>query len=163
MNATSAVYAGRGWTYLVLDAPVLALRDFDEALHLDSQSSDAASGRGYALVKCGRHREAVQQADKALQLAPRQTRTLYHAARTFAQAAAKMEADPAEQTPRSRETRLRHLDRAVGLLREAVELLPAEQRATFWKRNVAHDAALNPLRPSPAFVHLAEAYATPSP
>jgi tetratricopeptide (TPR) repeat protein len=160
---TAAVHAARGWNHLALDAPVLALRDFDQALRLDPEGGDAHNGRGYALVKTGRYREAVQDAEKALRLGPRQPRTLCNAARIFAQAASKREADPAEQTLQGREVRLRHLDRAAELLREALEQLPAEQRSAFWKHNIARDAALTPLRPCAAFVRLAETYGAASP
>ena len=36
LHPTSAVQAYRGWTYLVVDAPKLALRDFELAIELDS-------------------------------------------------------------------------------------------------------------------------------
>ena len=45
--------AGR---YLVVDAPKLALRDFELAIELDPKNGDAYSGRGFARAKLGRHR-----------------------------------------------------------------------------------------------------------
>jgi tetratricopeptide (TPR) repeat protein len=154
--ANVAARTGRGWAYVVLEAPAQALRDFEEAVRLDPENGDAHNGRGYARARVGRHREAVADAEEALRLGPRRPRTLYNAARTFAQAALKAEADPAEG-PRGREARARYQDRALGLLRQALELLPAGQRAAFWENNVARDAGLNPLRSCPGFLQLAEA------
>ena len=59
LHPTSAVQAYRGWTYLVVDAPKLALRDFELAIELDPKNGDAYCGRGFARAKLGRHREAV--------------------------------------------------------------------------------------------------------
>ena len=41
LHPTSAVQAYRGWTHFVVDAPKLALRDFELAVELDSKNSDA--------------------------------------------------------------------------------------------------------------------------
>src|SRR3712207_7677552 len=37
-------------------------------------------------------------------------------------------------------------DRAVQLLRQAIDLTPAAQRGTFWRMTIAPDAALDPIR-----------------
>ena len=42
----SAVQAYRGWTHLVVDAPKLALRDFELAIELDPKNGDAYNGKG---------------------------------------------------------------------------------------------------------------------
>ena len=70
LHPTSAVQAYRGWTYLVVDAPKLALRDFELAIELDPKNADAYNGRGFARAKLGQHREAVQDAAEALRLGP---------------------------------------------------------------------------------------------
>ncbi len=62
LHPTSAVQAYRGWTYLVVDAPKLALRDFELAIELDSKNGDAYNGRGFAQARLGRHREALLDA-----------------------------------------------------------------------------------------------------
>src|SRR4029077_20702678 len=84
---TAADHAGRGWSYVMQEVWPLALRDFEETVRLDPGNGDGYCGRGYALARCGRLREAVRDADKALQLGSDRPRTLYNAARIFAQAA----------------------------------------------------------------------------
>ncbi len=64
LHPTSAVQAYRGWTYLVLDSPKLALRDFELAIELDPKNADAYNGRSYAHAKLGRHGEAVRMSPK---------------------------------------------------------------------------------------------------
>ena len=59
LHPTSAVQAYRGWTHLVVDAPKLALRDFELAIELDPKNGDAYNGRGFVRASLGRHREAI--------------------------------------------------------------------------------------------------------
>jgi serine/threonine protein kinase/tetratricopeptide (TPR) repeat protein len=136
LQPTSAVQAYRGWAHLVCDAPKLALRDFELAIDLDPKNGDAYNGRGYVRATLGRWGEAVRDADEALRLGPRSPRLLYNAARIKAQCG------QANQT------------RAIDLLREALEMLPPEQRAGFWNANVRADAALQALRRQPQFLRL---------
>ncbi len=147
--SAAADHTGRGWCYIMLEAWPLALRDFEQTVRLDPDDSDGYNGRGYALVRCGRSREAVRDADKALQFGPRQPRTLYNAARIFAQAAA-----DAPDDPRARAEQAQRRQCALDLLREAMESLPEAQRPDFWRRNVEHDAALNPVRATAEFRRL---------
>jgi serine/threonine protein kinase/tetratricopeptide (TPR) repeat protein len=136
LQPTSAVQAYRGWAHLVCDAPKLALRDFELAIELDPKNGDAYNGRGFVRATLGRWGDAVRDADEALRLGPKSPRLLYNAARIKAQCG------PANQT------------RAVDLIREGLELLPAEQRAGFWSANVRNDAALQALRRQPPFLRL---------
>ena len=85
LHPTSAVQAYRGWTHLVVDAPKLALRDFELAIELDPKNGDAYNGRGFVRASLGRHREAMQDAAEALRLGPASPRLLYNAARIYAQ------------------------------------------------------------------------------
>ena len=105
--------AYRGWTHLVVDAPKLALRDFELAIELDSKNGDAYNGRGFVRAGLGRHREAVQDAAEALRLGPRSPRLLYNAARIYAQCPGP---DP---------------QRALELIQQALSLLPADERRDF--------------------------------
>jgi len=157
----AAGYASRGWSYVVLESPTLALRDFETAIRLDSEDGDAYNGRGYVLARSGRRREAVRDAEYALLRGPRQARTLYNAARTFAQAGGR-EGETADEDLRERALRRQYQDRSVQLLREALESLPTDQRRSFWGRNIERDAALNPVRGSPEFQRLAGAYGKPA-
>jgi len=143
----AADHAGRGWCYVMLETWPLALRDFERVVSTDPGNSDGYNGRGYVLAKSGHVAEAVRDADKALELGPDRPRTRYNAARIFAQAAGSTPRDdPAERT-KQRE----HRDRAIELLGAALGALPKAERAEFWRRNVEHDAALNPVRTTDGF------------
>ena len=117
LHPTSAVQAYRGWTHLVVDAPKLALRDFELAIELDPKNGDAYNGRGFVRASLGRHREAIQDAAEALRHGPPSPRLLYNAARIYAQCpgpyrAARTGVDPAGFELASRR-------RASGLLVDA--------------------------------------------
>ncbi len=158
-----AALAGRGWSYLFLEAWKLALDDFERMIKIDKASGDGYNGRGYALVKLGKYREATADADAAVRLGgPQPARTLYNASRIFAQALQQAEADPLEQTPRGKRNREDYEDRALRLLSQSLIELPDGDRGLFWKETVERDAALLPLRRNPRFVKMAESYSGPS-
>jgi len=160
----AAAHVGRGWSYLAMDAAALAEKDFDRAIKLDAKDGDAHNGRGYALVKQGRYREAVADAEEALRQGPPQgvasqrCRHSYNAARIFAQVFLKVAEESALQNPRGRAVGLEYRDRAVQLVREAMTALPAEERGGFWSRTIQRDGALNPIRQCNSFRQLAAAY-----
>ena len=136
LHPTSAVQAYRGWTYLVADAPKLALRDFELAIELDPKNADAYNGRGFARAKLGRHPEAVKDAAEALRLGPPSARLFYNAARTYAQC----------PNPYPR--------RALELIRQALSSLPAADRRDFWSTHIEKDVAFAALRNQPSFTRL---------
>jgi tetratricopeptide (TPR) repeat protein len=136
LHPTSAVQAYRGWTHMVVDAPKLALRDFELAIELDSENGDAYNGRGFVLAGLGRHREAIQDASEALRRGPTSARLLYNAARIYAQCPV-----PYQQ-------------RALDLIQQSLSLLPADQRQAFWTTHIKADAALAPLRSYRVFARL---------
>ena len=96
-----------------------------------------------------------------LRYGPRRAPTLYNAARTFALVGAG-ESEKTNEDRQERAVGVQYQDRALQLLREALEALPAEQRRSFWKRNIERDAALNFVRRSAEFQRLARTYATPA-
>ncbi len=128
LHPTSIVQAYRGWMHLTVDAPKLALRDFELAIELDTKNSDAYNGRGLSLARLGRHREALEDAEKALRLGPTSPRLLYNAARVHAQSTGAGE------------------QRALGLIAQALRLLPGDQRRAFWSTYVRNDSAMASLR-----------------
>ena len=136
LHPTSAVQAYRGWTHLVVDAPKLALRDFELAIELDPQNGDAYNGRGFVRAGLGRHHEAIQDAAAALRHGPPSPRLLYNAARIYARCPG-----PYQQ-------------RALELIQQALSLLPADQRRAFWSTHIRTDAALAALRRYRLFVRL---------
>jgi tetratricopeptide (TPR) repeat protein/tRNA A-37 threonylcarbamoyl transferase component Bud32 len=145
----------RGLTYLVSDAPKLALADFEAALRLDPTSGEAHAGRGAALVKLGDHRAAVVEAEESLRHGPASSRRAYTAARIYAQAAL---AVTAEVRAKGRDAVVlvnKYQDRAVELAREALQRLPGEQRAEFLRNQIQADPALRSLSPRIKWVGLA--------
>jgi eukaryotic-like serine/threonine-protein kinase len=162
LQPDSATHAYRGWVYLVREAPKMALDDFEKAIRLNPDNGDAYNGRGYALVKFGEIPRAVADAEAALRCGPQTPRLLWNAARIFAQAG-RMDVE-GTGTPRASwsrlpaQTRADYQDRALLLLRQALDLTPPEQRASFWRDYIQPDSALNPIRRSPGFVQMAIEY-----
>jgi len=136
LHPTSAVQAYRGWTHLVVDAPRLALRDFELAIELDSNNGDAYNGRGFVRAGMGRHAEAIQDAAEALRHGPSSPRLLYNTARIYAQCPS-----PYPQ-------------RALELIQQALSLLPSQERRAFWSTHIRTDAALAALHRYRLFVRL---------
>jgi len=60
----------RGWGHHFIDAPRLALGDFETSLQMVKDQSDALGGRGLARIRLGQWRPAVADADEKLQAAP---------------------------------------------------------------------------------------------
>ncbi len=107
LGPTSAVQAYRGWMHLGVDAPKLALRDFELAIELDPRNGDAYSGRGVVHASQARYREATRDAGEALRLGPPSPRLFYNAARIYAQCP-----DP-------------HPQRALALIQQAMSCAPS--------------------------------------
>jgi tetratricopeptide (TPR) repeat protein len=140
------VLTSRGLTYLVSDAPKLALSDFEEALRLDPSNGEAHGGRGSTLVRLGDHRAAVVEAEESLRHGSPTVRRTYNAARIYAQAATIAASETREVSRNTVALVERYQDRAVTLVQQAVGQLPAEQRAPFWRDQVQADPALRSLQ-----------------
>jgi tetratricopeptide (TPR) repeat protein len=140
--------SSRGLALLVSDSPRSALRDFDEALRLDPSSGEAHSGRGLALVLLGDYRSATAEAEVSLRhdQEPPSPRRTYNAARIYTQAATAAASDTSEKAQRAMVLVDRYQDRAVALLKLALERTPAVQRTSFWRDQVAADPALRSLQ-----------------
>jgi tetratricopeptide (TPR) repeat protein len=146
-----ATLTSRGWSYLEIGATQPALADFENALALDAQNSDALCGRGLARVLLGQVREAVADADDAVKQGPGTASLLFSAACVHAQAVGRLEA-----RLRGRAVSLKDRDlvqelnasraRAVELLEAALRKVDREERAAFWKKNVKGEATLAPIR-----------------
>jgi tetratricopeptide (TPR) repeat protein len=140
------ILSSRGLAYLVSDAPRLALRDFDEALRIDSSSAEAHSGRGLALVLLGDDQAAIAAAEESLRLDPPTARRAYNAARVYAQAAASVAGEVGAKGRLALALVDRYQNRAVSLVRLAVERTPLQRRTAFWQTQVAADPALRTLQ-----------------
>src|SRR5262249_53962381 len=140
------VLARRGWAYLVVDSPRLALGDFDAALKIDPADGDAHNGRGTAHVRMGDHRAAVAEARTALRLGKANPRVAYNAARIYALAVPVAAAEVGENARMARLLSSQYQDLAVQLVREALEREPPENRAAFWRDTIQQDPALKAIR-----------------
>jgi tetratricopeptide (TPR) repeat protein len=120
------------------------------------RNGDAYNGRGYARVRLGEYRQAVEDAEMALKRGPQSARLLYDAARIYAQAVDKVQADPRQSNPRPIAST--YQDRAVRLIRQSLELRPSNERRPFWRDTILLDRALSPIRGSTAFLSLASDY-----
>jgi tetratricopeptide (TPR) repeat protein len=145
----------RGWAYLRLDAPRVALLDFEAALRRSPTHADALCGRGYARVRLGQVSAGLADAEEALRHGPRKAPLLYSATCLYARAAAQ-EAAPPRGRPDPAAARYR--ERAAALLREAIQDVPEGQRKTFWRDNVRHERDLMPLLAAPDLLDLAKKY-----
>jgi tetratricopeptide (TPR) repeat protein/tRNA A-37 threonylcarbamoyl transferase component Bud32 len=137
--------SARGWAWVFSDAPRQALHDFDKALRHDASNSEAHSGRGLALVQLGDHAAAIAAAEESLRHDPPTARRAYNAARIYAQAAVAAAAEAREKGRLAVLMVERYQDRAVVLLKLALERTPAERRASFWRDQISADPALRPL------------------
>ncbi len=142
---SAPLLARRGWLYLVVDAPRLAARDFDEAIRLDPSSGDAYLGRGTARVRQGQHRAGVVNVEKALELGKPTHKLAYNAARLLARAAILAGSEVRKKGQDATAEINRYQDRAVAMVQEAMRLLPADRRAGFLGE-VLNDPELAALR-----------------
>jgi tetratricopeptide (TPR) repeat protein len=151
-----ATQTARGWAYLATGSYQLAQHDFDEAIRLKPENGGAYNGRGYPRVRLGQYRKAIEDAEAALKRGSENTsRLFYDAARIYAQAVGKAQADP---RPFSRQAMAWYQERAVVLIRQALESLPPKGRGGFWRDTIQLDSALSPIRGSTAFIRLASEY-----
>jgi tetratricopeptide (TPR) repeat protein len=169
IKADAEVQAHRGWAYFFIDAWRPAWHDFDAAVRLGPSgaggavAADAYTGRGLAAVMLGRYRDAIADADKALRLGPTTPEMTHNLACVYAQAAGRVRGNAAE-TERDRDAlAARCAEKAFKTIRRALALVPARERATFWRTKIVPDSALDPIRESPEFRQLTEQYAAPGP
>jgi serine/threonine protein kinase/Tfp pilus assembly protein PilF len=158
LEPTAALYAHRGWLYLMPDAESfkLALQEFNQSISLDAADADAYAGRGFALAHLGEMKQAIEDARMADKLGPETPVLLWKTARIYSQVVARLEG-----TARGRDPELRQEYQAVAirLISRALDRLPSRERPRFWKENIHHDKALAPLRSSKEFRNLENAQA----
>ena len=138
--------SSRGLAYLVSDAPRLALRDFDEALRLRPLQRRGPQRPGPGAGAPGRPSRAIAEAEESLRHDAPTARRAYNAARIYAQAAIAAAAEVTEKGRLAVTLVERYQDRAVALVKLALERTPAERRAAFWQDQVAADPALRSLQ-----------------
>jgi serine/threonine protein kinase/tetratricopeptide (TPR) repeat protein len=160
---SSEIRANCGWAYLLNSNAKEALSLFEKAIKLNPKNADAHSGRGFVLVitkyedtreEAKKVREAVHEAETALQCGPTNQRMVYNTARIFAQAAGKLDDEAAKRLlPKPRESD-KCQRQAVKCLSQALNLSPPGERYDFWKDYVQEDHAFDRIRANYEFARL---------
>ena len=83
---------------------------------------------------------------------------LYNGALAYAVAAGRLDGLP-NPDAKSRELRSNYETRALTLLRQALEALPAVQRPGFWQGSVRTDKAMHAIRSSTGYRQMMQQYA----
>lgn len=149
---SAQLLARRGWAYVFAGSPALALQDFERALKRDGKHIDALSGRGFVRASLGSDADAVDDAEAAIRAAAasdrafERARVAYQGARTYALAAAGLAGARDRTDPVRLARRNGYLSRAATLVRQSIELNPAEEREAYIREVLEPDPALEPLR-----------------
>jgi tetratricopeptide (TPR) repeat protein len=144
----------RGLAYLACQNWKDAAADFEEVLRREPGSAEGYRGRSVARLHLGKVREAVADAELLVRHAGRDAKWVFEAACLLAKAAGQTPVD----RPQPASERLRIQERAVVRLRQALECLPAEKRAAFWRQKVQPERAFEPVKRHPSFVLLQRRY-----
>jgi tetratricopeptide (TPR) repeat protein len=147
----------RGLAYLKLDAPQLALDDFEAALQLDPGQAVARSGRGRARARLGQLAAAREDAEASLHPGRPTAPLLLNAACVYARAAGQLEAQAGGRSVPAGAA-YPYQERALELLRAALREVPSPQRPDFWRANVSNEPDLAPLRRATGMLELARTY-----
>jgi tetratricopeptide (TPR) repeat protein len=152
LGQDAATLGFRGWAYLKTGAVQPALEDFEKALAVAPEDSDALCGRGVARVLLGQVPGAVADAELAVKVSPRSPGVLFAAACIHGRVVGRLEARlRGRELPRRQERDLvQQLNvsrtQAVALLGAALRVLPREERRAFWREKVEREVALSPVR-----------------
>jgi tetratricopeptide (TPR) repeat protein len=145
----------RGRTYLACQAWKLAVADFDAVLQRDAASAAAFQGRGVARLHLGQVREAADDAEQFARRAGQDSTLLFGAACLLAQVSGQIDGASVGEARRQRR---RYQDRAVALLRQVLDRVPAGERAAFWRKTVQAEETLKPLWSHESYTQLARLY-----
>ena len=156
LDANGATYAARGWSFLVADAPKLALADFEESIRRVPAQSDAYAGRGLCRVVTGECQAAIVDAEESLRQGPESTRLFFNVSRIYSQAAGTLSRSATQ--PRGLPTARICQERAVQTLARALAMQSESDAKHFWQTIVATDPALNSIRQTSAYKQLAARY-----
>jgi tetratricopeptide (TPR) repeat protein len=149
-----------GWA-VVNQGPELAADDFERALQVDRDNPDALIGRAYAKALSGDVASALQDAARAeKRFGDHDPRQLSNVACVYAQAAGRVLAQL--DNPDRRKRADEYCQRAVTLIRQALDVFPEAQRAQVFAL-VHADRAFDPIRTLPPFAELVGQYAGSKP
>jgi tetratricopeptide (TPR) repeat protein len=154
-----AVRTQRGRLALSVGQTQIALGDFNEVLNQEP-SLRALLGRAQALAALGQHEKAVKDAEDALRQPGVTAVERYTAAEVYATAVGNLDEINHGHTASVEEEQLRarYQERAIQLVRTALQSLPANERSEFWTTYPARDRALGPVRSSFGFQRLQQEF-----
>jgi len=153
LHRDASILTHRGWAYFFTDAYKLAEHDFEDAIRLDREPGDAHVGRGLTRGMHGDYRLAIADAEAVLgRNKPDTPEMMHNVACVYALAAARVRADAAERDRDAVEAGYRR--QAMAALRKAFDMVPAGQRAAYWRDKMRPDSALDPIRGSSEFARL---------
>jgi tetratricopeptide (TPR) repeat protein/tRNA A-37 threonylcarbamoyl transferase component Bud32 len=147
-------YVGRGWAYVQASALPSARADFDKAVGLEPKNPYALLGRAYVNVQQSAVQKGLDDVEKAVSGDTPTPALLVNAACVYALALNKLDTTKEQQLRTSCERR------AVGLLSQALDTIPASERAAFWARYVRANPDLRALRQSSTMVDLDRKFAS---
>lgn len=149
----------RGWAYLLANADRLALADFEYCLKAEPANANALVGRGNARIRLRQVDAALADAKQAEKVGSLSPRLLFNLACIYGEVCGLGVGETKGQDLKAVSDRLAgHQEKALQLLQQALESMPAAHRAAFWKDHVQTDAALASLRKTPSYLRLTERY-----
>lgn len=110
----------------------------------------------------GRYQEADADAEHGLEHGSKNVELVYDAARVYGQVVFTLDTKGGLQGSHLLETRSQYQDRALELVRVALNTLPLTERESFWRKRVLPDPALRTVWPTPRFEQLRRDYLLPS-
>lgn len=147
------IYLHRGWAYFFSDAWRLAQRDFATAIDAAPHLADAYVGRGLSNAMLGSYREALADADAAIERKIATGQMMHNTACILALCAANA-AKTADDASGRNGAALRA--RAIEVLKTAVTMLRPEERAAYWRDKIVPDVSLASIRDEPQFRRLGD-------
>jgi tetratricopeptide (TPR) repeat protein len=145
---------GRGWAYIQTGALPSAGNDLDKALGLEPKNAYGLLGRAYVRVQLASPQNGLADVEEALRGDKPSAGLLVNAACVYALALNKLDIKSASQL----QVRSKCEERAVQLLNQALDGIPARDRAAFWGRYVKSNPDLRALRQSAAMAQLDQKY-----
>jgi tetratricopeptide (TPR) repeat protein len=158
LQEDSDAFAQRGWARLQLDAPALALADFEASLKLRPKHASTLCGKGQALALLGRVSEAISAGEEALHLQQGGESELLVAV-VYARAASLLALTQRKRGRERPETRFE--ERAADLLALALRSIPDGQRAGWWQQRIQTQPALAAIRRHPKLVRMVAGWGNP--
>ena len=149
-------YIGRGWAHVQAKALPSARADFEKAVGLEPKNPYALLGRAYVSVQTGTAAKGIADVEAAVAADDTPTPALLiNSACIYALALNKLDGSSAKDQP----LRVKYEQRAIGLLNQAMDGVPAAERNAFWARYVRANPDLRALRQSPTMADLDRRYA----